>query len=164
MTPPRRLIGRLSVLPILMGIICWAVLGGVLAYLQFSPDAPPPRYRGSLFLPLAAAAWGLLTMLSYAANLLFMGGYGVYEQAGKIVHRVPFLTSVRLEDVMGVGLGTNFKFKDAPDYIYLAIKDGRRVKISSLLHKTPFQEMISNLEALGAPRIPGKADQPEPLP
>lgn len=151
-------------MPIVAGILCWLVLGASLAYLQFSPDAPPQRYRGSLFVPLAAAAWGILEMLPYAANLIFVGGFGVYEQAGKIVHRFPFLTSVRLEDVTGVGLGTNFKFKDAPDYIYLAVKGGRRVKISSLLHKTPFQEMISNLEALGIPRIPSKTDRPETLP
>lgn len=164
MTQPRRLIGRLSVLPILAGILCWLVLGAALAYLQFSPDAPAPRYRGSLFVPLAAISWGLLYMLPYAANMLLAGGYGLYERGGRIIHRFPFLTSVRLEDVTGVGLGTNFAFKDAPDYIYLAVKGGRQVNIPTFLHMTPFQEMISTLEALGVPRIPGKTDKPEALP
>lgn len=132
--------------------------------LEFRPGAPPPRHMGTLVVALAFCGWGFLDMLVYVANLLFLGGCGIYEQRGKIVCRFPFLTAVGLQDVIGVGVGTNFAFKDAPDYIYLTVKGGRRLKIPMILYKTPFESMISTLEALGVPRIPDTAGTPESLP
>lgn len=164
MKTPRRLIGRLSPLPILVTTVVLITVTGMIAYVELRPGAPTPRHMVSLILALVLGAWGILTMLLYVANLLLAGGYGVYERGGRIIHRFPFVTSVRLEDVTGVGLGTNFAFKDAPDYIYLALKGGRQVKIPTVLFKTPFQEMIATLEALGIPRIPSKTDKPETLP
>ncbi len=164
MKAPRRLIGRLAPAPTLVATVVVITLIGMIAYVELRPGAPAPRHMGFLILVLMLGAWGILSMLLYVANLLLAGGYGVYERGGRIIHRFPFLTSVRLEDVTGVGLGTNFAFKDAPDYIYLAVKGGRQVKIHTGLFKTPYQEMIATLEALGVPCVPGKDGKPESLP